>query len=190
MTRSDFRAQRREQPEPEEGDKPIPVFLWILVPLLIVWGVLYIASQVGSPLAGGDARTQPARPELAAVNGEAIYAANCAACHQSNGQGLPGSFPPLAGSEWVQGDAKTVIAIVTSGLAGEIEVSDQKYDGVMPPFGRQLSNDELAAVISYIRDEWGNSASSVTVTDIENYRERHPQRSSWKASDLASSQAE
>jgi mono/diheme cytochrome c family protein len=82
--------------------------------------------------------------------GQVVYQANCAACHQATGQGIKGAFPPLAASAVVKGDAKAVAAVVVNGR------------GAMPSFGRQLTNSQIAAVLTYIRHSWGNSASMVT----------------------------
>ncbi len=178
----EFRAQRREHTEPEEGNFPVPRFLVVIIFGLVTWGVGYIGMQAGTPIAGGDART--AVPVVAGVDGGAIFAANCAACHQSSGQGLPGVFPPLAGSEWVTGDAQTAIAIVNDGLHGAITVNGAEYNGVMPAFGRQLSAEELAAVLTFIRAEWGNNASAVEAQSVKAHRAKHPERGAWNAEEL------
>ncbi len=90
----------------------------------------------------------------AAVEVGASFAANCAACHQANGQGLPGVFPPLAGSEWVVGDPKVLANILLHGVSGKIEVAGQSFDGMMPAFA-QLSDAESAGVLTHIRSTWG-----------------------------------
>src|SRR5690625_3115394 len=95
------RARGREHAEPAESDRPIPKPVFALLIGLFLWGLYYIAAQVGYPLVGGDSRTPVAAVASSAAGGASIYAANCAACHQATGQGLPGVFPPLAGSEWV-----------------------------------------------------------------------------------------
>ena len=89
----------------------------------------------------------------AKLDGAAIFSAQCSACHQANGQGIPGAFPPLAASEWMLADAAIPVAIVHDGLQGEIEVAGNQYQGAMPRFGGQLSDAELAAVLSYARSQ-------------------------------------
>lgn len=94
-----------------------------------------------------------------AINGEATFKKNCSACHQLNGAGLPGAFPPLVGSEWVITPSREILAtIMLYGLQGEIEVKGVKWNNVMAGLGAQMSDDELAATANYIRSAWGNSA--------------------------------
>ncbi|MHB8703428.1 MAG: c-type cytochrome [Candidatus Tyrphobacter sp.] len=80
-----------------------------------------------------------------------VYSTNCSSCHQDRGQGMPGTFPPLAGNPVVTGSAANVIHIVKDGLAGQITVNGVDYSGQMPAWGQTLSNDDVAAVITYIR---------------------------------------
>lgn len=101
--------------------------------------------------------------------GAEVYA-TCSACHQANGQGVPGAFPPLAGSEWVTGKADIPIAIVLHGLQGQITVKGQKYNGVMAPWGTTFNDDQVAAVVTYIRSQWGNKAPAVTKADVARVR--------------------
>lgn len=116
MNQHDHRAQHREAPEPEEGTRAIPKIVLAWIAILIVWGVGYYAWQIGKPLLGGDSRTPvaTAHQESRPADGAVIFSAQCSACHQANGQGVPGAFPPLAGSEWMLADA--AIAIVHDGL--------------------------------------------------------------------------
>ncbi|MGB8518527.1 MAG: cytochrome c [Candidatus Tumulicola sp.] len=98
--------------------------------------------------------------------GATTYTANCASCHQPGGKGLAGSFPPLAGNPVVSGDAQKVIHIVKYGLSGKIMVGPDAYNGMMPPWGTQLSDDQIAGVITYIRSSWGNGASPVSAAEV------------------------
>ena len=87
--------------------------------------------------------------------GKGVYAANCAACHQANGQGIPKAFPPLVRSDYLNADKVRAIRTVTGGLQGPITVNGEKYNGVMPAW--TLSDEDVAAVLSYIYGSWGNS---------------------------------
>jgi len=119
------------------------------------------------------------------ANGEQIFAAHCAACHQATGQGIPGAFPPLAGSKWVAADDPNLpLAIVHDGLSGEIEVAGATYNGVMPPFKGTLSSEEIAAVLTYARHEWGNNANSIDVSVVEKHNESFGNRGSWTVDEL------
>ncbi|GAB2735119.1 hypothetical protein GCM10027019_13230 [Melaminivora jejuensis] len=164
----DWKAQQREHADPEESIRPIPLLAVGVTLALVVFGVLYIF--LSEPLTHsrlGDQRTVadlagPAAPAAgAAVDGKAIFAAQCAACHQATGKGLPGVFPPLDGSEWVTGDARVLANILLHGINGEITVAGNKYQGSMPAFA-QLSDAELAGVASYIRSSWANQAEALS----------------------------
>ena len=166
--------QARENPEPHEGARPMPWVVVTLTAALLVFAVVYIArSGITAPPTWGDGRTlaelqgtPAAAGAAAAVDGAAVYAARCAACHQAAGTGLQGAFPPLAGSEWVAGKASTVVAIVLHGISGTLTVKGSKYNGVMPAFGPQLQDAEVAAVLTHVRTSWGNSAAPVTAAEV------------------------
>lgn len=169
--------QQRENPEPQEGSNPMPWFVIVLTALLLGFGVLYIAqSAIVSAPAMGDGRStdelQGAAPVAvgAAVDGAAVYASRCVACHQASGAGLPGVFPPLAGSEWVTGKETTLIALVLHGASGLLTVKGNTYNGAMPAFGAQLQDAELAAVLTHVRSQWGNSAAPVTADTVATAR--------------------
>lgn len=169
--------QQREHPEPQEGSNPMPWFVIVLTALLLGFGVLYIArSAIVNVPAVGDGRStaelQGAAPLAvgAAVDGAAVYASRCVACHQANGAGLPGVFPPLAGSEWVTGNEKTLIALVLHGASGSLTVKGSTYDGAMPAFGALLQDAELAAVLTQVRGQWGNGAAAVTADTVASVR--------------------
>ncbi len=99
------------------------------------------------------------------ASGEAVYLANCAACHQPNGQGLPGAFPPLAQSDFLQGNRKEVMQAALFGLSGPITVNGTDYNGVMPSMG-YLADEELAAALTYVFASWGNSEAAVSVEEV------------------------
>ena len=97
----------------------------------------------------------------------------CFTCHQPNGEGLAGQFPPLAGSDWVLGDKERLIKISMYGLMGEIDVNGVKYNNVMAPPGippGSLSDVQIANVLTYIRNDWGNSASAVSAEEVATVR--------------------
>lgn len=103
--------------------------------------------------------------------GKALYETNCAACHQLNGEGLAGAIPPLAGAEIPSGPPDAHISLVLKGKMGPLTVKSQTYNGVMPPFV-QLSDEELAAIITYERTTWGNRGSTVTPAQVRALRGR------------------
>lgn len=124
------------------------------------------SSTDSGAASSAESSSAPAATQAAATGGGAqAFAANCASCHQSNGQGIAGAFPPLAGNPTVTGDPKTVIHIVKYGLSGKIDVGGKTFNGNMPPWGA-LGDATIASVVTYIRSSWGNSASAVTADDV------------------------
>jgi mono/diheme cytochrome c family protein len=120
------------------------------------------------------------------AQGQALYA-RCAVCHQQNGEGISGAFPPLANSEWVIASPVVPIRIVLHGMEGPIEVRGVSYSGVMMPYGtgQEMDDEEVAAVVSYIRSSWGNKASAVSAADVA--RERallSSRRTPWTSAEL------
>jgi nitrite reductase (NO-forming) len=97
--------------------------------------------------------------------GEIVYRQNCAACHQPNGTGLAGAFPPLAGSDYLMADEKRAIKVVLNGLEGSITVNGQLYNSVMPALG--LSESDVASVVTYIRNSWGNKGGLTTLQKVK-----------------------
>jgi mono/diheme cytochrome c family protein len=113
------------------------------------------------------AATPAAAPAGAAPSPDAY--AICSTCHQANGEGLPNTFPPLAGSEYVNGPGAPHIAIVLKGLTGPITVKGKSYNSVMTPW-ESLSDDQIAAAINYERASWGNTGAPVTSADVAKVR--------------------
>ena len=99
------------------------------------------------------------------AKGKAAYLANCAACHQPTGKGLPGAFPPLAGSDYLKGDRKQVMAAALFGLSGPITVNGVDYNGVMPSLGH-LTDADLAAALTYVFGSWGNDGAAVGEKEV------------------------
>lgn len=143
-----------------------------------MWGAFYIYSTPsGEDSAYGDQRTvADLRPPVVVsgaapkVDGKQIYGGKCAACHQANGLGVAGVFPPLAESEWVVGDEKVLVNILLHGVNGEMLVKGVSYKGAMPGWN-SMTDDELAAVMSYIRNEWGNKAGDILPAKVAEQRE-------------------
>jgi ubiquinol-cytochrome c reductase cytochrome b subunit len=120
---------------------------------------------------GGAPGAAPPGASTVNSNGAKVFAANCSTCHGAQGQGLPGSFPPLANNPVVTGDPKKVIGIVLGGLHTPITVNGQTYSGQMPPWKGTLSNKDIADVITYIRASLGgNHASPVTEASVAGFK--------------------
>jgi len=97
--------------------------------------------------------------------GAQVFATNCAACHQTTGMGIPSAFPPLAKSDYLNADKIRVIKTVTGGLQGKVVVNGKEFDGVMPAWN--LSDEEIANVLTYIYNSWGNSGKEVTPEEVK-----------------------
>jgi mono/diheme cytochrome c family protein len=114
----------------------------------------------------------PKRPPTAAVapSGAQVYSGTCAACHQPTGGGLPDKYPPLAGSEIVAGDEERLIRIVLQGLRGDVEVQGEVFNGDMPGWGPNLSNAQIASVLTYVRTSWGNASAPILTARVAEIR--------------------
>ena len=104
-------------------------------------------------------------PSARLVAGGTLYKTYCMGCHQAEGQGIPGTFPPLAKSDYLIADKSRAIETVLNGLTGPIEVNGQRYNGVMPPMGH-LKDDQIADILSYVRHSWGNEGDAVSTADV------------------------
>ena len=100
----------------------------------------------------------PARAQGPAADGKALFMKNCAACHQATGKGIPGAFPALAGSKFVTGDHAEVAGVLLKGRGG------------MPDFSETINDRDLAAILTYVRGEWGNKADALTEDEIHKLR--------------------
>lgn len=106
------------------------------------------------------------------ADGATIYK-RCATCHQANGEGVAGTYPPLAGSEWINAsDPSAAIRVFLHGLQGPVTVRGQTINGIMPPFGTgvPMSDAEIAAVLTHERSSWGNKAAAVTAEMVARER--------------------
>lgn len=190
----------REKTRPSDGMQPIPLGLIFAFGALLMWGGWYLGAFSGGWRADVFAPgAEPAEPagavaskqaaaqtdpvaDLRAV-GRRVYA-QCSACHQSNGRGLAGVFPPLVGSDWVTGSEAVLVRILLHGMQGPVEVAGAEYNGVMPAWA-QLSDEEIAGVLTYIRSSWDNDAAPVEPASVAAIREAEAGRSeAWTAEAL------
>ena len=130
------------------------------------------SQQADEPAASAADDTAVHTAEVAAAGagelmakGEGVYLGNCAACHHPTGVGLAGAFPPLAGSDFLQGNRQDVLAAALFGLQGPITVNGVEYNGVMPSLGH-LTDEDLAAAVSYVFGSWGNDLAAVSVEEV------------------------
>lgn len=111
-----------------------------------------IAGAAALLLTAGSALAQT--PDAAPLSGKDQFEATCSACHQVTGLGIPGAFPALAGNVFVQGDERAVVSTVLNGRGG------------MPTFKADLSDAQIAAILTYVRSAWGNKAAPVTPATV------------------------
>ncbi|MEC8209988.1 MAG: cytochrome c [Verrucomicrobiota bacterium] len=192
----DVHAQlMREKEEPQEGFSPVPIFLMFIFAALCFWGGVYLVEHSGGyrwDAYSPDFNPYADAPKPIEISlfdrGAKVYRNQCAQCHQADGNGVLGVYPPLVASNWVTGHPQVVSRILINGLNGPIVVKGSNYNGNMPAFGSSglaLSDKDIAGVITYIRQEWGNSASEVTEATIAEYSDLYAGRSvPWQAADL------
>jgi mono/diheme cytochrome c family protein len=126
-------------------------------PGIILLGLIASAAVAGC---AKDAKS------AASADGSKLFLVNCASCHQVDGKGVPGTFPPLAGNPVVVGDPVRVIHIVKYGLTGPVVAAGKTFNGMMPAWSPQLSDVDIAAAITYVRSSWGNRATPVTADQV------------------------
>ncbi|MDQ6808875.1 MAG: cytochrome c [Verrucomicrobiota bacterium] len=195
-------AIQREKREPRVGMEPLSMWLIGVYGLAIFFGGAYLGRYAGSfsgesldprgemphvakaGAAGpGGAQTAELSP---ADRGKKIFSANCATCHQASGTGVAGQYPPLAGSEYVNGGTRRLGMILLKGLQGPLTVKGAQFgSAVMQPWDKTLSDAKIADVLTYIRQEWGNKGGPVAPEGIAALRKElagHPD--SWTEPDL------
>lgn len=183
---------------------PLPIALIVLLGVLLYLGDLYLVNTAGQfdarvyypydSVSQLEALQPKSEADAVFAEGRKVYNYICIQCHQANGQGNPAMFiPPLVGSEWVlAAEPGRLIRIVYKGLSGPITVKGEQYgQAAMFAVGDQLPGDEndklrqVAAVLTYIRNEWGNQAPPVTVERVQAAHEQFKDRPDpWTEAEL------
>jgi mono/diheme cytochrome c family protein len=162
---------------PAMDKEPLPVWLYLVCGFaLFLTGSSFTGFDEHDPYDEGPgapivASAEVSGPATGPVNpmemGKAVYGGNCANCHQASGAGQPGSYPPLGGSEYVNGDLTTLSCIMLHGLQGPVTVEGGEFGSQqMPGWATVLNDEKLAAVMTYIRASWGNTSSPVKEEDV------------------------
>lgn len=171
-------------PEPRASRRSVPVWLFVLLFALLYWAMVYFDQRsawtdklVYAPYRSFDdlMKYQPKGDHITEVMlfGKLKFEPNCGICHGLDGAGKPGVAPPMVGSEWVQGPVNRLIRIPQNGFTGPFHLKGEVYNqppGQMPAMGLALKDDELAAVLTYIRNSWSNKAPEVTPEDVRRVR--------------------
>lgn len=193
-------------PGPEPAEPKVathfytPTWLVAVFGVFLYWSTMYVDRHgggfhpmvftPGEMLADVEARVPRSEADALLARGRQVYGTYCSACHQPNGRGLPGQFPPLAGSDWVLTEGPNrIIRIVLDGLQGPITVNGAEYNNVMLPWRDQLSDEDIAAVVTYVRGnkDWGNNAGPATPAQVKAIREATASRGrNWTAAELLS----
>ncbi len=183
-----------ETAEPKVRPGPVPVWIFVLLLALLYWGMYYFDqrggwfdTQVYAPYRSlAQLQTfQPASGGPDLLRGKTVYENVCALCHNTDGTGKPNQAPPFVGSDWVLGSPSKLIRIPLAGLTGPLQVKGQEWNLAMPAMGAALSDDDLAAVLTYMRQSWGNKASEITPDMVKKVRGEVGNRSQpWTATEL------
>ncbi|HNP37630.1 MAG TPA: cytochrome c [Woeseiaceae bacterium] len=163
-----------------ETPNPIPTWAWVLVLVVFSWSMWYLGTEyrehqanLSAPAASASVAAKTTSADSPAATGASwqalgkqVYENNCASCHQANGSGLAGLFPPLVANPSVLADdASEHLSTILNGAHGKI-IQGISYPAPMPPFGSQLSDEEIAAVANHERTSWGNGAKTVTADEV------------------------
>lgn len=187
-------AIQREKREPRAGLEPLSIWLIAVYGLAIFFGGAYLGRFSGNfsgdsldPQGGASVKkkgttgggTEQVAELSQADRGKKIFSANCAVCHQPNGLGAASQgYPPLAGSEYVNGGTRRLGMIVLKGLQGPVTVKGQQFGtAVMQPWDKTLTDAKIADVLTYIRSDWGNKGGPVSAAQITGLRKElasHP----------------
>ena len=180
--------------EPRAGLTAVPVWLMVLLFVLLYGGMVYFdqrsgwfSPQVYTPYRSFEelAKHQPPTGGADLTRGRAVFESICGLCHNNDGTGKAGQAPPFVGSEWALGNPNRMIRIPLAGLAGPVEVAGQQWNLAMPAMGAALSDDDLASVLTYIRQSWGNKASAVTPEQVKAVRAKVGNRTQpWTVEEL------
>ncbi len=126
------------------------------------------------PVGGGKAPVAAPMDADPNAAGKKVYLGLCATCHQPSAKGIPGAFPPLAGSDYLMADKRRSIAIVLHGLVGPVVVNGLTFTNAMPP-QPQLTDEQISAVLSFVRSNFGNRGAPVTPQEVAAGRSGHPE---------------
>ena len=193
-------AEQREHSVGTPGAVPMPLWLMALCGVAIFWAGTSFSGGFGTSYfgadnysvhpgegvsttsaAGGEAGAAPSEVDL----GKTFFSQNCVVCHQANAMGVPNTYPPLAKSEYINGGSRRLGMILLKGLQGPVTVEGHQFNGAMPSWEKTLTDKKIAAILTYVREDFGNTAGPITPEQIADARKEfagHPD--SWSEADL------
>lgn len=134
-----------------------------------------------------DEEKEALRIERKLESGEKIFALRCASCHQANGLGIPGQYPPLDGSKWATSDPALISYIILNGLKGEIVVKGEVYgtSAAVNMAAVPISDREIANVTTYVRQAWGNNSTEISTDEVAQFRQdTRAKQEQWTGDEL------
>lgn len=137
-----------------------------------VFFILAISVMIITGCGGENKSEKTTTPSLSQKENNAgalIYKKFCASCHQTDGNGVPGMYPPITETKMVNGDKDELIKIILNGMSGEVEVKGEIYNNVMPAHNH-LSDNQIADLLTYIRSNFGNDSEPITPEEVRNVR--------------------
>lgn len=141
--------------------------------IVTIWmaGLIALASllmaQTRKPAAPAQTKGNPLQASI--DRGKQVYLERCLACHQIDALGVQGMNPPLVKTKWVLGDKTTLVHIVLKGMTGKVEIDGETYQNVMAPHN-DLSDQQIADVLTYVRNNFGNKAKAITAAEVKTIR--------------------
>ena len=195
-------AVHREHSVGTPGSVPMPFWLMVLCGIAIFWAGTSFSGGFGSSYFSSDnysvhpGETAAGRPGAAGGGGESqplpvaeqgkqFFNLYCAACHQSTGMGTPGQYPPLAKSEFVNGGSRRLAMILLKGIQGHIVVEGKEFNGAMPSWETGLNDKKISAILTYVRQDFGNSAPPIAPEQIAAARKEFAGHTGpWAEADL------
>lgn len=181
----------RENSEPSEHMRPLPVITVFLIGALLFWGGYYIGEysadfrgDIFDETWGGDGAIQEEVAFDPLSRGAKLFARQCQQCHQADGMGLPGVYPPINGSPWLLNSEERPVKILLKGLAGKVSVLGKDYDGNMPAIADWKDRD-IAAVLTFVRQNWSNQAGPISEELVTKVREEIKDRTKpWTEAEI------
>lgn len=154
---------------------------WLLA--LTLSGCPSQSALPSAPLTPSSEASTPVSKSASSA-GAALYAQHCAVCHQKDGRGMTGAYPPLDGSEWISGSGEAPVSIVLMGMEGPLNVKGEAYNGQMPPLGTTLNDQQVAEILTYVRSSWTNDAPAVDEALVASQRVTLEKRQQpWQSED-------